>query len=420
MDILIVGGGGREHAVAAKLAQSKKVDKLYCAPGNGGIGEIAECRDVGATDIEGMVALAKELKVDLVAVVPDDPLALGMVDALEAAGIPAWGPDKAAAVIEGSKVFAKDLMRKYGIPTAGYAVFDDVDGARAYISTQSYPLVVKADGLALGKGVIICQDKSEAEDALTTIMVDKKFGDSGDRVVIEEFIEGPEVSILAFSDGKTVLPMVSAQDHKRAYDGDRGPNTGGMGTFSPAPQYTPEVAAEVTRTIIRPTVEAMAAEGRPFKGVLYFGLMLTAAGPKVLEYNARFGDPEAQVVLPRLKTDLLEIFLAIREERLHEIKLEWKNDAAVCVVLASGGYPIAYQKGYPITGLDAFAGRDDLMVYHAGTKRVDGQYLTNGGRVLGLTALAPTLEDAIEKAYAHLGAIDFQDKQYRTDIGRKG
>ena len=420
MDILIVGGGGREHAVAEKLAQSKKVDKLYCAPGNGGISEIAECYDVGATDIEGMVALAKRLKVDLVAVVPDDPLALGMVDALEAAGIPAWGPDKAAAAIEGSKVFAKELMRKYHIPTAGYAVFDDVDAARAYISTQSYPLVVKADGLALGKGVIICRDQSEAEGALSTIMVDKKFGSSGDQVVIEEFITGPEVSILAFADGKTVLPMVSAQDHKRAYDGDEGPNTGGMGTFSPAPQYTPEVAAEITRTIIRPTVEAMAAEGRPFKGVLYFGLMLTAEGPKILEYNARFGDPEAQVVLPRLKTDLLDIMLAIREERLHEINLEWKSDAAVCVVLASGGYPIAYQKGYPISGLDAFTGRDDLMVFHAGTRKTGGQIVTSGGRVLGLTALAPTLDAAIEKAYANLGAIDFQDKQYRTDIGRKG
>mgnify|MGYP000368564412 FL=1 len=420
MDILIVGGGGREHAVAVKLAQSKKVDKLYCAPGNGGISEIAECCDVSATDIEGMVALAKRLRVDLVAVLPDDPLALGMVDELEAEGIPAWGPDKAAAAIEGSKVFAKELMRKYHIPTAGYAVFDDVDEARAYISAQSYPLVVKADGLALGKGVIICQDQVEAEDALATIMVNRKFGASGDRVVIEEFIEGPEVSILAFADGKTVLPMVSAQDHKRAYDGDRGPNTGGMGTFSPAPQYTPQVAAEITRTIIRPTIEAMAAEGRPFKGVLYFGLMLTAEGPKVLEYNARFGDPEAQVVLPRLQTDLLDIFLAIREERLHEITLEWKQDAAVCVVLASGGYPIAYQKGYPISGLDAFTGRDDLMVFHAGTRKTGGQIVTSGGRVLGLTALAPTLEEAIEKAYANLGAIDFQDKQYRTDIGRKG
>ena len=299
-------------------------------------------------------------------------------------------------------------------------MFDDVAKARDYVRGQSYPLVVKADGLALGKGVIICQDQSEAEDALNTIMVDKKFGKSGNQVVIEEFITGPEVSILAFADGKTVLPMVSAQDHKRAYDGDRGPNTGGMGTFSPAPQYTPGVAAEVERTIITPTIEAMAAEGRPFKGVLYFGLMLTADGPKVLEYNARFGDPEAQVVLPRLQTDLVEIMLAIREERLHEITLRWKKDAAVCVVLASGGYPIAYQKGYPITGLDAFSGRDDLMVFHAGTEKKDGRYVTSGGRVLGLTALAPTLEDAIRKAYAHIGAIDFQDKQYRKDIGRKG
>ena len=419
MDILIVGGGGREHAVAEKLAQSKKITNLHCAPGNGGIGEIAQCHDVGATDIAGMVALAKKLKVDLVAVLPDDPLALGMVDEMEAAGIPAWGPSRAAAAIEGSKVFAKELMRKYNIPTAGYAVFDDVDAARDYIREQSYPLVVKADGLALGKGVIICQDQSEAENALDTIMVDRKFGSSGDQVVIEEFITGPEVSILAFADGRTVLPMVSAQDHKRAYDGDAGPNTGGMGTFSPAPQYTPEVAAAVTRTIIRPTVEAMAAEGRPFKGVLYFGLMLTAEGPKVLEYNARFGDPEAQVVLPRLQTDLVDIMLAIREERLHEITLEWKEDAAVCVVLASGGYPIGYHKGYPITGLDAFEGKDDLMVFHAGTRKQNGQYLTNGGRVLGLTALAPTLDGAIEKAYEHIGAIDFQDKQYRTDIGRK-
>lgn len=420
MDILIVGGGGREHTVAWKLAQSKKVDKLYCAPGNGGISEIAECHDVGATDIAGMIALAKRLKVDLVVVTPDDPLALGMVDELEAAGIPAWGPSKAAAAIEGSKVFAKELMRKYNIPTAGYAVFDDVDKAREYVKSHPYPLVVKADGLALGKGVIICQDQREAEDALSTIMVDKKFGSSGDQVVVEEFITGPEVSILAFADGRTVLPMVSAQDHKRAYDGDEGPNTGGMGTFSPAPQYTPEVAAEVTRTIIRPTIEAMAAEGRPFKGVLYFGLMLTAEGPKVLEYNARFGDPEAQVVLPRFKTDLLEVFLAIREERLHEITLEWKNDAAVCVILASGGYPVAYQKGYPITGLDSFDGRDDLIIFHAGTRKTDGGYVTNGGRVLGLTALAPTLDEAIEKAYANLETIDFQDKQYRTDIGRKG
>jgi phosphoribosylamine--glycine ligase len=419
MNILIVGGGGREHAVVWKLALSNKVDKLYCAPGNGGIGELAKCHDVGATDIPSMVALAKELKVGLVAVIPDDPLALGMVDALEEAGIPAFGPNKAAAEIEGSKVFAKELMRKYHIPTADYAVFDDVEQAREYIKSHTYPLVVKADGLALGKGVIICQDQKEADAALDTIMVDKKFGASGDRVVIEAFITGPEVSILAFADGKTVLPMVSAQDHKRAYDGDRGPNTGGMGTFSPAPQYTPEVADEVTRTIIRPTIEAMAAEGRPFKGVLYFGLMLTTDGPKVLEYNARFGDPEAQVVLPRLETDLLEIFLAIMEERLSEIILKWKDDAAVCVVLASGGYPISYQKGYPITGLGTFSGRDDLMVFHAGTRKVDGQYVTSGGRVLGLTALAPTLDAAIEKAYANLGAIDFKDKQYRNDIGRK-
>lgn len=420
MNILIVGGGGREHTVAWKLAQSEKVTNLHCAPGNGGISEIATCHDVSATDIPGMVALAKKLGVDLVAVLPDDPLALGMVDALEAAGIPAWGPNQAAAIIEGSKVFAKDLMRRHGIPTAGYAVFGDVDMAREYVRQQSYPLVVKADGLALGKGVIICQNPQEALAALTAIMVDRQFGESGSRVVIEEFITGPEVSILAFSDGKTVLPMVSAQDHKRAYDGDRGPNTGGMGTFSPAPQYTPEVAKEVERTIIRPTIDAMAAEGRSFKGVLYFGLMLTAQGPKVLEYNARFGDPEAQVVLPRLKTDLLDIMLAIREERLHEITLEWREDAAVCVILASGGYPGAYKKGYPITGLEAFAGRDDLIVFHAGTRKENGQYVTNGGRVLGLTALAPTLADAVQKAYAHIGAIDFQDRHYRTDIGRKG
>ena len=419
MDILIVGGGGREHTVAWKLAQSKKVDKLYCAPGNGGISQIAECHDVGATDIPGMVALAKELKVDLVAVVPDDPLALGMVDALEAEGIPAGAPDKAAAVVEGSKVFAKDLMRKYGIPTAGYAVFDDVEKAQEYIRTQAYPLVVKADGLALGKGVIICQNQSEAEEALAAIMVDKKFGASGNQVVIEEFITGPEVSILAFADGKTVLPMVSAQDHKRAYDGDQGPNTGGMGTFSPAPQYTPEVAAEVDANIIRPTIEAMAAEGRPFKGVLYFGLMLTADGPKILEYNARFGDPEAQVVLPRLKTDLLDIMLAIREEKLHEITLEWREDAAVCVVLASGGYPISYQKGYPISGLDAFTGRDDLMVFHAGTRKTAGQYVTSGGRVLGVTALGDSVELAIQKAYQAVAKINWPKVHYRTDIGKK-
>ena len=419
MDILVVGGGGREHAIIRKLKESPRCGKLYCAPGNGGISRDAECFDVKADDLDGMVALAKRLAVDLVFVAPDDPLVAGMVDALEAEGIAAFGPRKNAAILEGSKVFSKHLMKKYGIPTAGYEVFDQPQAALAYIKAQNtYPAVIKADGLALGKGVILCDTYEEACDAVKSIMEDKIFGASGSRVVVEEFLTGPEVSVLAFTDGKTICPMVSAKDHKRAFDGDMGPNTGGMGTISPNPYYDEEAAAFCMEKIFRPTIDAMNQEGRPFKGCLFFGLMLTPNGPKVIEYNCRFGDPETQVVLPRLKTDLIDILCAIREEKLDTLTLEWANEACACVVMASGGYPAAYKKGLPISGLNPEGQRNDAVVYHAGTKYENGKFYTNGGRVLGITALGATLDEALDKAYDAVEKIRFQDAHYRKDIGR--
>ncbi len=419
MKILVVGGGGREHTIIWKIAQSPKVDKIYSAPGNGGIAELAECVPIKATDIDGIVKFSKENKIDLVMVAPDDPLVMGMVDALEAEGIRAFGPRANAAIIEGSKVFSKELMKKYNIPTAGYEVFDNPTDAMEYIKKGTFPAVIKAEGLALGKGVIIAQNLAEAEAGIHDIMEDKVFGESGSRVVIEEFLTGPEVSVLAFCDGKTVKPMVSAQDHKRAYDNDEGLNTGGMGTFSPSRLYDSEKAKECMQNIFLPTVKAMAEEGRPFKGVLYFGLMMTEKGVKVIEYNARFGDPETQVVLPRLKTDLVEIMEAVIEERLDEIEIEWEDNAAVCVVLASGGYPVKYQSGYEISGLDRISQYDDLTVFHAGTKCDGGKVLTAGGRVLGITAIADNLDNAIKRAYEGVAMVDFKDCHYRKDIGIK-
>lgn len=420
MKILMVGGGGREHALIRKLLESEKVEKVYCAPGNGGISCDAECFSVGATDIDGMVSLAKELKVDCVFVAPDDPLAAGMVDAMEKEGIRAFGPRANAAIIESSKVFSKNLMKKYSIPTAGYEVFENSKDALGYIKEQNkYPVVVKADGLALGKGVIIAQNEAEAEDAVHTIMDDKKFGASGNKVVIEEFITGPEVSVLAFTDGKCVKPMVSSMDHKRAYDGDKGPNTGGMGTISPNPYYTPEIADRCMKEIFLPTIEAMNKEGRTFKGCLYFGLMLTADGPKVIEYNARFGDPETQVVLPRLKTPLCDIVDAVIDEKLSDLDIQWSDEACACVVMASGGYPGSYPKGIEIKGLDSKGQVEGACVFHAGTALEDGVFKTAGGRVLGVTALGTDLKEALKKAYAAVDKITFEGAHYRTDIGNK-
>ena len=419
-DILIVGGGGREHAIAAKLRESPNCGRLYCAPGNGGTAEICENLPIKATDVEGIVSAAKEHKVDLVFVAPDDPLMLGMVDRLEAEGIRAFGPRANAAIIEGSKVFSKQLMKKYGIPTAAYEVFDSSADAIAYIRKQnSFPTVIKAEGLALGKGVIIAENLADAEAGVHEIMDDKVFGDAGNRVVIEEFLTGPEVSVLAFTDGKTVKPMVSAQDHKRAFDHDKGPNTGGMGTFSPSRIYSDEIAAHCMQVIFKPTVEAMAREGRPFKGVLYFGLMITQNGPKVIEYNSRFGDPETQVVLPRLKTDFIDIINAVIDEKLDTLDIEWEDNACVCVVAASGGYPTKYEKGYKISGLDWFKDQPDLMVFHAGTALKDGELVTSGGRVLGVTAKGENLDAAIKRAYEAIGNVEFKDMHYRRDIGIK-
>lgn len=420
MKILMVGGGGREHALIRKLLESEKVEKVYCAPGNGGISCDAQCFSVGATDIDGMVSLAKELKVDCVFVAPDDPLAAGMVDAMEKEGIRAFGPRASAAIIESSKVFSKNLMKKYSIPTAGYEVFENSKDALSYIKEQNkYPVVIKADGLALGKGVIIAQNEAEAEDAVHTIMDDKKFGASGNKVVIEEFITGPEVSVLAFTDGKCVKPMVSSMDHKRAYDGDKGPNTGGMGTISPNPYYTPEIADRCMKEIFLPTIEAMNKEGRTFKGCLYFGLMLTADGPKVIEYNARFGDPETQVVLPRLKTPLCDIVDAVIDEKLSDLDIQWSDEACACVVMASGGYPGSYPKGIEIKGLDSNGQVEGACVFHAGTALEDGVFKTAGGRVLGVTALGTDLKEALKKAYAAVEKITFEGAHYRTDIGNK-
>lgn len=415
----MIGSGGREHALIRQLNKSAKVNKIYCAPGNGGISREAECFNVSATDIPGVVELAKKLKPDMVFVAMDDPLVAGMVDELNKAGFRAFGPDKKAAIIEGSKVFSKNLMKKYNIPTAGYDVFDNAQDALNFIEKQNrYPTVIKADGLALGKGVIIAENYDMAKDAVKSIMEDKIFGQSGNKVVVEEFIEGPEVSVLSFCDGKTIVPMVSSKDHKRAYDGNKGPNTGGMGTVSPNPYYDDQMAKRCMDEIFIPTVKAMANEGRPFKGCLYFGLMLTKDGPKVIEYNCRFGDPEAQVVLPRLKTDIIDILNAVIDERLDEINIEWSDEACACVVMASGGYPKSYKKGIEITGLNDDGQIDGAIVYHAGTAYKDGKFYTNGGRVLGITATGKTLDNALDKAYGAVKRIHFDGNEYRTDIGK--
>lgn len=419
MRILVLGSGGREHAIIRKIKESPKVDKIYAAPGNGGISKDAECINIGVMDKEGIVRFSKENAVDVVFVAPDDPLAAGMVDALTANGIRAFGPRAEAAIIESSKVFSKNLMKKYHIPTADYEVFDDPAKAIEYIEDKNrYPVVIKADGLALGKGVIIAQTQKEARDAVKEIMEDKKFGDSGNKVVVEEFLTGPEVSVLAFTDGISLVPMVSSKDHKRAYDNDEGLNTGGMGTISPNPYYTEEVAEICRKTIFEPTVAAMNSENRTFKGCLYFGLMITPDGPKVIEYNARFGDPEAQVVLPRLKTDLVDIIEAVIDERLSQVNIEWKDEATACVVMASGGYPLAYKKGIEINGLDENGQISGAEIFHAGTKLENGKFYTNGGRVLGVTAEAKTLDEALEKAYAAVSKISFEGAHYRKDIGK--
>lgn len=420
MKILMVGSGGREHALIRKLAQSDKVEQIFCAPGNGGIACDAKCIDVGVMDIDKMIKSAKDLEVDMVFVAPDDPLAAGMVDELEKAGIRAFGPRANAAVIESSKVFSKNLMKKYNIPTAGYEIFSDYNKALEYIKNQNtFPTVIKADGLALGKGVIIAKNFKEAEDALNSIMNDKVFGESGNKIVVEEFITGPEVSVLAFTDGKTMCPMVSSMDHKRALDGDEGLNTGGMGTISPNPFYTAENAKYCMDNIFIPTMNAMNSENRTFKGCLYFGLMITPNGVKVIEYNARFGDPETQVVLPRLKTDLVDIVDAIIDERLDEIIIEWDEKSSACVVLASGGYPISYEKGKVISGLKDNGQIDSAIIYHAGTKLENNKFKTSGGRVLGVTALGNTVQDALDSAYKAVDKISFEKMHYRKDIGTK-
>ncbi|MCI9197338.1 MAG: phosphoribosylamine--glycine ligase [Lachnospiraceae bacterium] len=421
MKILIVGGGGREHAIAWSVAKSPKVDKIYCAPGNAGIMEYAECIPIGAMEFEKLIAFAKEKEIDLTIIGMDDPLAGGIVDGFEKAGLKVFGPRKNAAVIEGSKAFSKDLMKKYNIPTAAYENFDDPDKALAYLEDldkTQFPIVLKADGLALGKGVLICQTLEEAKDGVRTIMQDKKFGDAGNTMVIEEFMTGREVSVLAFVDGKTVKTMTSAQDHKRAQDGDQGLNTGGMGTFSPSPFYTEQIDAFCQEKIFQPTVDAMAKEGRPFTGILFFGLMLTENGPKVLEYNARFGDPEAQVVLPRMENDIIDVIEACLEGRLADVDLAFEDNAAVCVVLASQGYPQAYEKGIPMHGFERFKDKDGYYCFHAGTKLDGDTIVTNGGRVLGITAKGRDLKEARKNAYAATEWIEFSNKYMRTDIGK--
>ena len=420
MKVLVVGSGGREHAVVKKLAENPEIERIYCAPGNGGISVQATPVDIKAIDAEGMVAFAKKEGIDFAVVTPDDPLVLGMADAMEEAGVPAFGPSKKAAQIEGSKVFAKNLMKKYGIPTAKYEVFDDPGKVVEYIERENcFPAVIKADGLALGKGVVIAKNLEEAKGAVHSIMEDKIFGKSGNQVVVEEFLTGKEVSVLAFTDSHTVSPMVSSMDHKRAYDNDEGPNTGGMGTIAPSPYYTADVAKRCMEEIFLPTVEAMKKEGCPFKGCLYFGLILTEQGPKVIEYNCRFGDPETQVVLPLLKTDLFTSMRAVRDEHLSELDIQWSTGAAACVVLASGGYPKKYETGFPIEGLDEDGGHPGVIVYHAGTKKQDGKFLTAGGRVLGVTGLGDNLPQALEKAYDAVKEITFEKVHYRTDIGKK-
>lgn len=415
MKILVVGGGGREHAIIKKLCENSRVEKVYALPGNGGIAEIAECVPIETKDINKIRDFAVNNEIDFAVIAPDDPLVLGAVDLFEEAGIPCFGPNKAAAAIEGSKVFSKNLMKKYNIPTAGYEVFEKAEDASEYIAkTNSFPLVIKADGLALGKGVIIAQDQTEAQDAITSIMSDRIFGESGNKIVVEEFLSGPEASVLAFTDGKTVVPMVSSMDHKKAFDGDLGPNTGGMGTIAPNPFYDSKTADECMERIFIPTINAMNAEGRPFKGCLYFGLMLTSKGPMVIEYNCRFGDPEAQVVLPLLKTDLLDIMEAVAGERLSDISIEFDNGAACCVIIASGGYPSSYKRGYEI---EIGAISPDTRLYHAGTTLSNGVLVTSGGRVIGVTATGRSLNEAVDKAYKDAPKVGFKDAFYRKDIG---
>lgn len=418
MKVLVVGGGGREHAICWKIAQSEKVEKIYCAPGNAGIASVAECVPIGAMEFEKLAVFAKEQAVDLTVVGMDDPLVGGIVDVFEAEGLRVFGPRKNAAVLEGSKAFSKELMKKYNIPTAAYETFDNADDALRYLETSPMPVVLKADGLALGKGVLICNTLDEAKAGVRTLMLDKQFGSAGDRIVVEEFMTGREVSVLSFVDGKTIRIMTSAQDHKRAKDGDQGLNTGGMGTFSPSPFYTDEVDAFCKKYIYQATVDAMAAEGRTFKGIIFFGLMLTENGPKVLEYNARFGDPETQVVLPRMKNDIVEVFEACIDGTLDTIDLQFEDNAAVCVVLASDGYPEHYEKGFEIKGLEQFEGCTDKFVFHAGSKFADGKIVTNGGRVLGVTALGADLKEARANAYAATELIDFANKYKRNDIGK--
>ncbi len=418
MKVLIVGSGGREHAIAWKVAQSSKVEKIYCAPGNAGIEEYAECVSIGAMEFDKLVAFAKEKEIDLTVIGMDDPLVGGVVDAFEAEGLRVFGPRKNAAILEGSKAFSKDLMKKYNIPTAGYENFDNAEDALNYLETAKFPIVLKADGLALGKGVLICQTLEEAKEGVKSIMLDKNFGSAGNRMVVEEFMTGREVSVLSYVDGKTIKTMTSAQDHKRAGDGDTGLNTGGMGTFSPSPFYTEEVDDFCNKYIYQATVDAMAAEGREFKGIIFFGLMLTEEGPKVLEYNARFGDPEAQVVLPRMKNDIIEVFEACIDGTLDQVDLQFEDNAAVCVVLASDGYPVKYEKGYVINGLEQFKDKEGYYVFHAGTKRTEEGIVTNGGRVLGVTAKGKDLKEARANAYEAIKLVEFENKYYRNDIGK--
>ncbi len=419
MKVLIVGSGGREHAITWKIAKSPRVEKIYCAPGNAGIAQIAECVPIGAMEFEKLADFAKEQEIGLTVIGMDEPLVGGIVDVFEQRGLRVFGPRKDTAVIEGSKVFSKNLMKKYGIPTGAYETFSDAGAAVKYLETSKYPIVVKADGLALGKGALICNNFEEARDAVRTLMLDKQFGASGDQVVIEEFLTGREVSVLCFCDGTTIKTMTSAQDHKRAKDGDEGLNTGGMGTFSPTPFYTKEVDEFCKKYVYQPTMDAMKKEGRDFKGILFVGLILTPDGPRVLEYNARFGDPETQVVLPRMKNDIVEVFEACIDGKLDTIDLQFEDNAAVCVILASGGYPEKYEKGFGITGLDAFDGKEDYFCFHAGSKfGADGKIVTNGGRVLGVTALGKDLKEARANAYAAAEWVDFDNKYMRHDIGK--
>ena len=418
MKVLVVGSGGREHAIVWKMAQSEKVEKIYCAPGNAGIAQMAECVPIGAMELEKLADFAQEKQIDLTVIGMDDPLVAGVVDVFEARGLKVFGPRKNAAILEGSKAFSKDLMKKYNIPTAAYEVFTSPEEALAYLETAKFPTVLKADGLALGKGVLICNTLEEAKDGVRSLMMDKQFGSAGDRIVIEEFMTGREVSVLSFVDGKTIRIMTSAQDHKRAKDGDKGLNTGGMGTFSPSPFYTKEVDEFCQKYIYQATVDAMAAEGREFKGIIFFGLMLTENGPRVLEYNARFGDPETQVVLPRMRNDIVEVFEACVDGTLDNITLDFADNAAVCVVLASDGYPEKYEKGFEISGLETFKDKDGYYVFHAGTKLVNDTIVTNGGRVLGVTALGTDLKDARKNAYEATEWITFENKYKRNDIGK--